>query len=265
MSKAGENGLGSITLNYDGTGASKATDGLGMRAMQARVWDKRDAQHLLVKSPPASGKSRAAMFIGLEKLRAGAVDRVVIAVPERSIGASFRNTGLAAGGFHSDWLLNLDLCTVGSETGRKVEELIAFLRGGEGHRTALCTHSTLRAAYAGTNDVALFDRALVCVDELHHASSDENSRLGNLLRGLIDRAGETGHDAAHILVIILHEVLRFLPRAHEAKQIGPRFRRGERDLDGGLGGVIPITSGIESRPDPGPPLLGHHHLSPAIH
>ena len=201
MSKAGENGLGSITLNYDGTGASKATDDLGMRAMQARVWDKRDAQHLLVKSPPASGKSRAAMFIGLEKLRTGIVERVVIAVPERSIGASFRNTGLAAGGFHSDWRLDLDLCTVGSETGRKVEELITFLCGEQGGRTALCTHSTLRAAYAKMNDVAMFDRALVCVDELHHASSDENSRLGNLLRGLIDRAGEKGHDAAHILAM----------------------------------------------------------------
>ena len=200
-SKAGENGLGSITLNYDGTGASKATNGLGMRAMQARVWDKRDAQHLLVKSPPASGKSRAAMFVGLEKLRTKAVDRVVIAVPERSIGASFRDTGLAAGGFHSDWRLDLDLCTVGSETGRKVEELIGFLRGEGGGRTALCTHSTLRAAYAKTDDVTLFDRALVCVDELHHASSDENSRLGNLLRGLIDRAGEAGHDAAHILAM----------------------------------------------------------------
>lgn len=200
-SKAGENGLGSITLNYDGTGASKATDGFGMRAMQARVWDKRDAQHLLVKSPPASGKSRAAMFVGLEKLRTRDVDRVVIAVPERSIGASFRNASLAAGGFHSDWQLDLDLCTVGSETGRKVDELIGFLRGMSGARTALCTHSTLRAAYAKTDDEALFDRTLVCVDELHHASSDENSRLGNLLRGLIDRAGEAGGDAAHILAM----------------------------------------------------------------
>ncbi|MBY3421917.1 ATP-dependent helicase [Rhizobium laguerreae] len=199
--RAGENGLGSITLTYNGTGASKTTDGLGMRAMQARVWDKRDAQHLLVKSPPASGKSRAAMFVGLEKLRTKAVDRVVIAVPERSIGASFRDTGLVAGGFHSDWRLDLDLCTVGSETGRKVEELIGFLRGEGGGRTALCTHSTLRTAYAKTDDVTLFDRALVCVDELHHASSDENSRLGSLLRGLVDRAGETGPDAAHILAM----------------------------------------------------------------
>ncbi|MBB2894934.1 DEAD/DEAH box helicase [Pseudomonas sp. AS2.8] len=200
-SKAGENGLGSITLNYDGTGASKATDSFGMRAMQVRVWDKRDAQHLLVKSPPASGKSRAAMFVGLEKLRTRDVDRVVIAVPERSIGASFRSAGLAAGGFHSDWQLDLDLCTVGSETGRKVDELIGFLRGEGGAQTALCTHSTLRAAYAKTDDVALFDRTLVCVDELHHASSDENSRLGNLLRGLIDRAGEAGCEAAHILAM----------------------------------------------------------------
>lgn len=199
--QAGENGLGSITLNYDGTGASKVTDSLGMRAMQARVWDKRDAQHLLVKSPPASGKSRAAMFVGLEKLRTNAVDRVVIAVPERSIGSSFRSTGLAAGGFHSDWRLDLDLCTVGSETGRKVDELIGFLRGESGRQTALCTHSTLRAAYAKTDDVSLFDRALVCVDELHHASSDENSRLGNLLRGLVDRAGEVGSHAAHILAM----------------------------------------------------------------
>lgn len=198
---AGENGLGSITLNYDGTGASKAIDRLGMRAMQARVWDRRDAQHLLVKSPPASGKSRAAMFIGLEKLRTKAVDRVVIAVPERSIGASFRNTSLAGAGFHSDWTLDLDLCIVGSETGRKVDELIGFLRGESGGRAALCTHSTLRAAYAKTDDVSLFDRTLICVDELHHASSDENSRLGNLLRGLIDRAGEAGHDAAHILAM----------------------------------------------------------------
>lgn len=198
--RGAQNSLGSTTLHYEATGASKTTNDLGMRAMQARVWDKRDAQHLLVKSPPASGKSRAAMFVGLEKLRTSATDRVVIAVPERSIGASFRDTGLAQHGFYSDWQLDVDLCTIGSETGRKVDELIAFLNG-EGGRTALCTHSTLRSAYAKTNDVSMFDRTLVCVDELHHASSDENSRLGNLLRGLIDRAGEVGTDAAHILAM----------------------------------------------------------------
>ena len=196
----GGNSLGSTTLHYQATGASKSTNKLGMRAMQARVWDKRDAQHLLVKSPPASGKSRAAMFVGLEKLRMNSVRKVLVAVPERSIGSSFRDTELAKHRFHSDWSLDLDLCTVGSETGRKVDELIAFLTADKG-RTALCTHSTLRAAYAKTNDVTIFDGCLVCVDELHHASADENSRLGNLLRGLIDRAGEIGSDAAHILAM----------------------------------------------------------------
>lgn len=194
------NSLGSTTLHYEATGDSKSTNGLGMRAMQARVWDKVDAQHLLVKSPPASGKSRAAMFVGLEKLRTDSVRKVLVAVPERSIGSSFRDTELAKYGFHSDWSLDLDLCTVGSETGRKVDELIAFLTADKG-RTALCTHSTLRAAYAKTNDVMIFDGCLVCVDELHHASADENSRLGNLLRGLIDRAGEVGSSASHILAM----------------------------------------------------------------
>ena len=59
----------------------------------------------------------------------------------------------------------------------------------------------MRSAYAKTNDVTIFDDCLICVDELHHASADENSRLGNLLRGLIDRAGEAGRDAAHILAM----------------------------------------------------------------
>lgn len=195
-----KNGLGSTTLRYEATGASKKTNELGMREMQANVWAKRDAQHLLAKSPPASGKSRAAMFIGLEKLRTQAVRKVLVAVPERSIGASFRDTELAKHGFHTDWTLDLDLCTVGSETGRKVDELIAFLAADDG-QTALCTHSTLRSAYAKTNDVTIFDGCLICVDELHHASADENSRLGNLLRGLIDRAGEVGSDAAHILAM----------------------------------------------------------------
>lgn len=36
---------------------------MGMRAMQERVWQHRGEQYLLLKSPPASGKSRALMFV----------------------------------------------------------------------------------------------------------------------------------------------------------------------------------------------------------
>jgi hypothetical protein len=41
---------------------------MGMRVMQERAYEKRGEQYLLIKSPPASGKSRALMFITLDKL-----------------------------------------------------------------------------------------------------------------------------------------------------------------------------------------------------
>lgn len=186
-------GLVDTTLRYEANGSSKQTDGLGMRAMQARVWAARDARYLLVKSPPASGKSRAAMFIALDKLANQGARKVVVAVPERSIGASFRSTDLVSGGFPENWTLDLDLCGVGSETGSKVQDLVAFLRSEEG-RTALCTHATLRFAF---NEAGLepFDDCLLCIDELHHASNDPDNRLGNFLRGLLDRG------RAHVLAM----------------------------------------------------------------
>ncbi|MCS3687518.1 superfamily II DNA or RNA helicase [Bradyrhizobium elkanii] len=186
-------GLADVTLHYAATGLSKHTDELGMRAMQRRVWDVRDARYILVKSPPASGKSRAAMFIALDKLRNQNLSKVVVAVPERSIGASFRDMKLSADGFFADWELDRDLCGVGSETGSKVRELVDFLSSGS-ETTVLCTHATLRFAFAAAG-LEAFDGCLVCIDELHHASNDEDNRLGNFLRGLMDRG------SAHILAM----------------------------------------------------------------
>lgn len=186
-------GLADTTLHYAANGSSKLTDQFGMRAMQRRVWDVRDARYILVKSPPASGKSRAAMFVGLDKLHKQGLRKVIVAVPERSIGASFRDTDLKAGGFETDWKLDCDLCGVGSETGSKVRELVEFLGSDKG-TTALCTHATLRFAFAAAG-LEAFDNCLICVDELHHASNDENNRLGNFLRGLMDRG------SAHVLAM----------------------------------------------------------------
>jgi superfamily II DNA or RNA helicase len=186
-------GLANTTLRYAADGSSKQTDALGMRVMQRRVWDVRDARYILVKSPPASGKSRAAMFVALDKLGNQGLRKAIIAVPERSIGASFRDTQLSSGGFPADWKLDIDLCGVGSETGSKVRELVAFLNSQPG-TTALCTHATLRFAFAQAG-LESFDDCLVCVDELHHASNDEDNRLGNFLRGLMDRG------SAHVLAM----------------------------------------------------------------
>ena len=70
-----------------------------MRVMQSRAYDRRGEQYLLIKSPPASGKSRALMFIALDKLKNQGIKQAIIVVPERSIGSSFADEPLTANGF----------------------------------------------------------------------------------------------------------------------------------------------------------------------
>lgn len=75
-----------VHVNYDQTAKSKSTNGLGMREMQQKAYEGRTAQYLLLKAPPASGKSRALMFLGLYKLKNKDIKKVIVAVPEKSIG-----------------------------------------------------------------------------------------------------------------------------------------------------------------------------------
>ena len=57
-----------LNVTYAQTGKSTAQNSMGMREMQARAYEKRNAQFLLLKAPPASGKSRALMFLALDKI-----------------------------------------------------------------------------------------------------------------------------------------------------------------------------------------------------
>jgi hypothetical protein len=57
----------------------------------------------LIKSPTASGKSRALMFIALDKLENQGLKQAIIVVPERSIGSSFADEPLSRFGFYWDW------------------------------------------------------------------------------------------------------------------------------------------------------------------
>ena len=59
----------SVSVSYARNGATTKVNALGMRPMQERAYERRGEQYLLIKSPPASGKSRALMFIALDKLR----------------------------------------------------------------------------------------------------------------------------------------------------------------------------------------------------
>jgi hypothetical protein len=68
----------SVSVTYARNGSSKKSNELGMRVMQERAYEKRGEQYLLIKSPPASGKSRALMFITLDKLHNQNVKKLLL-------------------------------------------------------------------------------------------------------------------------------------------------------------------------------------------
>lgn len=181
-----------VHVQYSQTGKSKKTNEFGMREMQERAFEARTAQYLLIKAPPASGKSRALMFIGLDKLVNQGIKKVIVAVPERSIGSSFSKTDLKKEGFFANWEPNdlYNLCTPGGE-GSKVKALNNFLESDE--KILICTHATLRFACEGV-DEKKFNDCVIAIDEFHHVSADGNNRLGEVLRSIM--AKSTAHIVA---------------------------------------------------------------------
>jgi len=165
---------------------------MGMRAMQERAFDSRNAQYLLIKAPPASGKSRALMYIGLDKIANQGLKKVIVAVPERSIGNSFRTTPLRPTGFFSDWEVKPKYNLTTSGGGQKTVAVSEFLESDDS--ILVCTHATLRFAYDKLGAEA-FAECVVAVDEFHHTSADAESKLGELVRGLI------GNGTTHIVAM----------------------------------------------------------------
>ena len=182
-------------INYNGTGASQSNNALGMREMQERVYAKRTSQHLLIKAPPASGKSRALMFIALDKLHAQGLKKAIIAVPEKSIGKSFRSTKLTDYGFYWDWeVLSQNNLTEQGTSKSKVKQFVGFMHSeSPDDRVLICTHATLRFAFEQLAD-SDFNDVLLAIDEFHHVSQDDNSVLGNALRNIL--ANSTAHVVA---------------------------------------------------------------------
>ena len=177
-----------LTVRYEQSGKSTRQNDMGMREMQARAYAARNAQYLLLKAPPASGKSRALMFLALDKVIRQGLKKVIVAVPEMSIGGSFRDTNLTSSGFFADWHVDCDLCTAGSEG--KVEQVAAFLNNTES-RYLLCTHATLRFAYERIGNCAAFNDVLVAIDEFHHTSAEDGNKLGAMVDALM--ADSTAH------------------------------------------------------------------------
>jgi hypothetical protein len=176
----------SVSVNYACNGSSKKSNELGMRVMQERAYEKRGEQYLLIKSPPASGKSRALMFIALDKLHNQDLKQAIIIVPEKSIGASFNNEPLSDFGFWADWKVEAkwNLCNAPGKDGGKINSVKAFLDSVD--RVLVCTHATFRFAVERFG-VAVFDDRLIAVDEFHHVSANPDNKLGAHLGAFILR------------------------------------------------------------------------------
>jgi superfamily II DNA or RNA helicase len=187
-------GVPSVSVKYSANGSSTKSNELGMRAMQERAYDKRGEQYLLIKSPPASGKSRALMFIALDKLHNQGVKQAIVVVPEKSIGASFNDEPLSDFGFWADWQLapKWNLCNSPGTDGGKVKSVGAFLESDD--RILVCTHATFRFAVEKFG-IAAFDDRLIAVDEFHHVSASEDSILGKQLNDFIAR------DRVHVVAM----------------------------------------------------------------
>jgi len=182
-----------VDIHYSQNGLSSATDKLGMREMQARAYEARGKRFLLIKAPPASGKSRALMFIALDKLMHQGLKRVVVAVPEKSIGRSFKDTNLTNSGFFADWQVApyFNLTDVKNERDKKGRFLEFFQQ--KSAKILVCAHATLRNGMKEIPDEA-FNDTLLAIDEFHHTSADANSNLGDVVRRVMNNS--TGHIVA---------------------------------------------------------------------
>jgi len=185
----------SVSVSYAQNGSSTKANALGMRPMQERAYEKRGEQYLLIKSPPASGKSRALMFIALDKLANQGVKQAIIVVPEKTIGSSFADEPLSKFGFWADWQVQpkWNLCNApGGDNGGKVNSVGAFLDSDD--TVLVCTHATFRFA-VDRFGIEAFDNRLIAVDEFHHVSANPDNKLGLHLGQFIAR------DKVHIVAM----------------------------------------------------------------
>lgn len=194
-----------VKETYKQTGSSKSLDVLGMREMQSRAYAYRDDQYILIKSPPASGKSRALMFLALYKLYEQGLNKVIVTVPEMSIGRSFASTNLTQTGFFADWTVEdrYNLCALSGVEDNKTEIFCEFMLkpkgAGKTPQVLVCTHHSFRFGFDSLMkqgvSPAVFDNTLIGIDEFHHVAADDSNRLGSILDVIMNKTD------AHIIAM----------------------------------------------------------------
>ena len=122
------------------------------------------------------------------------VKQAIVAVPEKTIGASFNDEPLSKFGFWADWEVKpkWNLCNSPGTDGGKVKSVGAFLESDD--RILVCTHATFRFAVEKLG-VEAFDNRLIAVDEFHHVSASEDNILGKQLNEFITR------DRVHVVAM----------------------------------------------------------------
>lgn len=180
--------------HFAANGQSSNTNALGMREMQAQAFEKRNAQYLLIKAPPACGKSRALMFIALDKLAHQGLTKVIVAVPQKAIASSFKSTKLP--GFGMDWEVqpNYELCSNNYSESSNIAVVNQFLQDPKA-QILVCAHPTLIRFYNSLEDKSVLNQALIAIDEFHHVSAEETNQLGNVVHSLMQ------HNKAHIVAM----------------------------------------------------------------
>ena len=189
----------SVSITTARTGASSRADELGMRSMQARAWARRGEQYLLIKSPPASDKSRALMFIALDKLNNQGLKQAIVVVPERSIGGSFADEPL---GVRADRVLRErhlgaeQLAEAGRDRGEGVPRLGLALRPAEmgaHHDPCAGVAQRLDRRHRRADPAVVGDPALV-VEQHVEVAADEHP-----LAAQVAERGDVGQAVAHRL------------------------------------------------------------------
>ncbi|MDG1330264.1 MAG: helicase-related protein, partial [Flavobacteriaceae bacterium] len=123
------------------------------------------------------------------------IKKVIVAVPERSIGSSFAPTDLKKFGFFANWVPKeiYNLCTPGCDDSKsKVSAFHNFMDNDE--QILICTHATLRFACKEL-DEKKFDNTLLAIDEFHHISVSGDNRLGENLKNIMEKSN------AHIIAM----------------------------------------------------------------
>jgi superfamily II DNA or RNA helicase len=163
-------------------------------ALTSQNFFGRGEQYLLIKSPPASGKSRALMFIALDKLTHQNLKQAIVVVPEKAIGSSFHDEPLSQFGFWADWRVEpkWNLCNAPATDGGKVDAVKTFLESDA--KVLVCTHATFRFA-VDKFGVEILDNRLIAVDEFHHVSANPDNKLGDRIRQIMAR------DKTHIVAM----------------------------------------------------------------